>query len=165
MSKPSASGITLFIVCLIAFVVVAFFLTGCAQTVVYQPTVVNGKDGRQGVKAVKMLALQGDIAGAFTLRTRPGGYVELDVKPLDASQVLMQRIAVTDSKGNPLLTKDGQAIFNEVPLVAGLNHSFPTAARGDAISKALRSVGSVVGTVAASVTGASAANSLAGAIP
>jgi hypothetical protein len=114
---------------------------------------------------VKLMNIAGDVNGAFTLSTRPGGYVTLDVKPLDASQVIMQRIAVTDSKGNPLLTKDGQPIFNEMPLVAGLNHSFPTASRGDALSKTIRSVGSLAGTIAASLTGASAANSLAGAIP
>ena len=140
-------------------------ITGCASTTIYQPMVVNGKEGAQTAKAVKLMNIAGDVNGAFTLSTRPGGYVTLDVKPLDSSQVVMQRIAVTDSKGNPLLTKDGQPIFNEVPLVAGLNHSFPTSARGDALSKAIRSVGSLAGTIAASLTGASAANSLAGAIP
>lgn len=111
------------------------------------------------------MTIGGDLNGAFTLVTQPGGGVSLDVKPLDASQVVMQRIAVTDSKGNPLLTKDGQPIFNEMPLVAGLNHSFPTAARGDAISKIIRSIGSLAGTIAASIAGTEAANSLASAIP
>jgi hypothetical protein len=163
MSTPSAKDITLWLIAA-AVLAVLFFLTGCASTTVYQPVTLQGPKG-DTVKSAKLLNLAGDINGAFTLTTRPGGYVTLDVKPLDASQVLMQRIAVTDSKGNPLLTKDGQPIFNEVPLVAGLNHSFPTTARGESVSKGLRSVGSLLGTVAASITGASAANSLAGAIP
>ncbi len=138
---------------------------GCASTTIYEPVVVNGKEGTQKVVSAKRMNIAGDINGAFTLTTKPGGYVNLDVKPLDASQVIMQRIAVTDSKGNPLLDKAGNPIFNEVPLVAGLNHSFPTAARGESFSKGIRSIGSLAGTIAASITGASAANSLAGAIP
>jgi hypothetical protein len=147
-----------------ALSLLALILTGCASTTIYQPTTYQTEKG-QAVKSAKVLSVQGDISGAFTLTTQPGGGVMLDVKPLDASQVLMQRIAVTDSKGNPLLTKDGQPIYNEIPLVAGLNHSRPTGAAWDGLSKGLRSVGSVVGTIAASLTGASAANSLAGAIP
>ena len=139
-------------------------LSACASTTIYQPVTVQWEKG-QKVTSAKVMSIGGDINGAFTLTTSPGGGVSLDVKPLDASQVVMQRIAVTDSKGNPLLTKDGQPIFNEMPLVAGLNHSFPTAARGDAFSKAIRSVGSLAGTIAASIAGTEAANSLAGAIP
>jgi hypothetical protein len=154
---------------LIAAAIISLSLSGCASTTLYDTVLTSStdKDGNQtqSARAVKAAVIAGDVNGAFTLTKKPGGYLTLDVKPLDASQVIMQRIAVTDSKGNPLLTKDGQAIFSEVPLVAGLNHSFPTAARGDAFSKAIRSVGSLVGTVAASITGASAANSLAGAIP
>jgi hypothetical protein len=149
----------------VSFFLCAIVFSSCTTTAVYQPVTVQGKDGTQHVKSVKMLGLQGDINGAFTLETRPGGYVSLDVKALDAGQFIMQRIAVTDSKGNPLFDKEGKPIFNEVPLVAGLNHSFPTATRGDAVSKTLRSIGSLAGTIAASVTGATAGNSLAGTIP
>ena len=149
---------------LIVIAAASLVLSACASTTIYQPVVVSGEKG-QSVKSAKIMSIGGDLNGAFTLVTQPGGGVSLDVKPLDASQVIMQRIAVTDSKGNPLLTKDGQPIFNEVPLTAGLNHSFPTAARGDALSKAIRSIGSLAGTIAASIAGTQAANSLAGAIP
>jgi hypothetical protein len=153
-----------FIAACLLFWFAVWLLTGCANTSVYQPVVVEGAKG-QTVKAVKVLGVGGDINGAFTLETQPNGSVKLQVLPLEGSQVIMQRIAVTDSKGNPLLDKEGRPIFNEIPLVAGLNHSFPTAARGDAISKVIRSGGSVAGTVAASVAGAEAANQLARAIP
>jgi hypothetical protein len=143
----------------------AALLTGCASTTVYQPMTATGKDGVTHTKAVKVFAVQGDISGAFTLTTQPGcGGVTLEVKPLDAGQVLMQRIAVTDGKGNPLRDKAGNAVYNEIPLVAGLNHSRPTGVAWDGVSQSLRSVGSVVGTIAASVMGTQAATSLAGAI-
>ncbi len=139
-------------------------LSACASTTIYQPVTVQGEKG-QTVKSAKVISLQGDISGAFTLTTQPGGGVSLDVKPLDSTQVLMQRIAVTDSKGNPLLTKDGQPIYNEIPLVAGLNHSRPTSAAWDGASKGIRSLGSLIGTIAASVMGTSVAASAAGAVP
>ena len=73
-------------------------LSGCASTTIYQPMVVNGKEGTQSVKSAKILSIGGNLNGAFTLTTGQGGGVTLDVKPLDASQVLVQRIAVTDSE-------------------------------------------------------------------
>jgi hypothetical protein len=109
--------------------------------------------------------IAGDVNGAFTLTKKPGGYLTLDVKPLDASQVLMQRIAVTDSKGNPLLDKEGRPVFNEIPLVAGLNHSFPTTARGEAASGVIRSAGSAAGTIGTIAIGSTVGGGLAGAIP
>ena len=163
MTESGRNKLIYFGVCLLVIAIVWLF-SGCANTSVYQPVVVEGAKG-QTVKAVKVLGVGGDINGAFTLETQPNGSVKLQVLPLEGSQVIMQRIAVTDSKGNPLLDKEGRPIFNEIPLVAGLNHSFPTAARGDAISKVIRSGGSVAGTVAASVAGAEAANQLARAIP
>jgi hypothetical protein len=141
-------------------ILAAVALSGCASTTVYQPTVVGDK-----VASAKVFSIQGDISGAFTLQTQPGGGVLLDVKPLDSSQVLMQRIAVTDGKGNPMFGKDGQPVYNEIPLVAGLNHSRPTGVAWDGLSKGFRSVGSVIGTIAAAMTGASVANSVAEAIP
>jgi hypothetical protein len=115
------------------------------------------------------MSIGGDLNGAFTLVTQPGGGVSLDVKPLDASQVVMQRIAVTDSKGNPLLDGNKQPIFNEIPLVAGLNHSTPTTSFWEGLSKGTRSLGSLIGTAFASftaaVTGTQATSALAGALP
>lgn len=148
-----------------AIVAVSLMLSACASTTIYQPVVMNGKEGTQAAKAVKVMNIAGDVNGAFTLTTKPGGHVTLDVKPLDGSQVLMQRIAVTDSKGNPLLTKDGQPVFNEIPLVAGLNHSFPTKARGEAASGIIRSAGSAAGTIGTIAIGSTVGGGLAGAIP
>lgn len=123
-------------------------LVGCTGTTIYRTA--TDADGK--TRAVKAMAIQGDVQGAFTLTTT-ADTVTLDVKPLDASQVLMQRIAVTDSKGNPLLTKDGQPIFNEIPMVSGLNHSRTTAAAHDGTSKSIRAGGSVAGTIGASALG------------
>lgn len=138
-------------------------LAGCASTTVYQPVTVKGAKG-ESVKSAKVLSIQGDVAGAFRLTTTPDGGISWEVRALDTNQVLMQRIAVTDGKGNPLKDKAGNAIYNEIPFVAGLNHSRPTGVSWDGVSQGLRSVGSVVGTIAASVMGTQAATSLAGAI-
>jgi hypothetical protein len=134
------------------------FLTGCASTTFSVTGKVKGKDGIETVKSVPVFKTQADIVAPT--RVGPDGITFADTAVLG-----VRKIAVVDSKGNVRLDKAGNPIYNEIPVVAGIYHSTATESAYSGASFLTRSIGSLVGTIAAAFTGASAVNSLAGAIP
>jgi len=131
--------------------------TGCASTSFSVPVTVQGEKG-QTAKAVKIFTTQADIVAPTSVG--PGGITFGNTSVLG-----VRRVAVVDSKGNVRLDKAGNPVFNEYPVVAGIYHSTATEAAYTGGSFLARSIGSLIGTIAASVMGAQVASSAAGAVP
>lgn len=147
----------------VALAVYLFFLTSCTNTTLYRTVTSKRADGSTVARAVPMLKIAADINGPATITSAPDGTTTIDIKPIGES-IAFARRAVVDGKGNPILDKNGNPIYNDVPVIAGINHSAPLAVWWEGLSKATRSAGSVAGTIAASVAGAEAANEIGGAI-
>jgi len=133
------------------------WLCSCASTTFYQPVTVTGANGTQTVKAVKTMSTQGDII--LPLRVGPDGIEFAQT----GSPVGIRRVALVDSKGNPRLDGEGRPIYDEYPIVAGIYHSSATESAYQGGSFLTRSVGSLAGTIAASVAGVAAAQGAASA--
>jgi hypothetical protein len=133
-------------------------LSGCASTNFSVPVTVTGKDGVQTVKSVKIMSTQADIVAPTSV-----GPQGITFGPTTALGV--RRVAVVDSKGNLRLDKAGNPVFNEFPVVAGIYHSTATESAYNGGSFLARSIGSLIGTIAASVAGAQVASSAVGAVP
>ncbi len=132
-------------------------LSACASTTFYQPVTLDGEKG-QTVKAVKIMTTQADIVAPTSVG--PQG-----ITFGNTSELGTRKVAVVDSKGNVRLDKAGNPVFNEFPVVAGIYHSTSTEAAYSGASFLTRSLGSLIGTIAASVMGANVAASAAGAVP
>lgn len=132
--------------------------TGCSSLTTYAPGTSTGKDGSIRAVAVKKLQFYGDIHGPFTI----GADGSISVKD-PSPNAPVARIAVTDSKGNVLRDAAGNPVFNEIPVTASLKNSDATTALFRGMSLFTRSVGSLVGTIGASLFGIEAANQLGGA--
>jgi len=141
----------------LVLVLILSTLTGCASTSFSVPVTVKGEKGEK-VKSVKVFTTQADIVAPTSVG--PQGITFSNTSVLG-----VRRVAVVDSKGNVRLDKAGNPVYNEFPVVAGIYHSTSTEAAYTGASFLVRSVGSLVGTIAASVMGANVAASAAGAVP
>lgn len=98
----------------------------------------------------KAFQTSANINGSFTLTTKVDGSSVLKVNDVPVN-VPFEWTAVVDSKGNPILDKDGHAIYNTRAVVAGLSNSEGNSSFWQGLSKFSRSVGSVTGTALAGV--------------
>jgi len=152
-----------FLVFAVVMALMSMFLTGCLSTSVYRTQVINTPDG-QVAKSIKAFSIQGNIQGSFTLSTTADGAASLTVNPLNLDQIAYSYIAATNGKGDPLFDDAGNPVYNTIPFVAGLDHTSPTTAFWAGLNKSFRSLGSVIGTIGASLFGIEAANQLGGAV-
>lgn len=125
-------------------VFVAVMLCSCASTTTYNV----GPDG----KPSKAFQTYADTYGPTTITTNSRGTV-IKVEEFTTTNFPMMKVAVTNSKGNPILDKNGNAIFNEVPLVPGIRHSEPTMALFRGLSLFTRSVSNLAGTIISGMFG------------
>lgn len=130
--------------------ILACGLCSCTSTTFSVPMKVKGKDGVETVKSVRVMSTQADIVAPTSVG--PQGITFAST----TASFGTRREAVIDSKGNLRLDKAGNAVFNEYPIVPGVYHSTATTAAYNGGSFLTRALGSLVGTIGASLFGVGA---------
>jgi hypothetical protein len=132
----------------------SFFFTACAQPGIrdYNTGTVTRADGTTSSVSTLGLAITGDIVGAKSIPTSRGPI------EIDTSIVATRRVAILNKAKTEVIG------YTEETIVPGFYVSEANRSLGDAFSKSVRSIGSVIGTTLAGFAGIEAANAAGGAL-
>lgn len=132
-------------------VVLALMITGCATNSNFATAKVP--DGHGGTKTVgvKVYSQQADIIGDIETTIGKDGSFHQTVKTPATKNVAIMRVAVVNAKGAIMTDNAGNAVFNEIPMVAQIRPSNGTQALFFGLNTAFRGFGSMVGTAGASI--------------
>lgn len=144
-----------------SLLLVCLLFVGCASNTVYGPGTTTTKHGDRAV-AVKRFQQQGDIIGDQKyVFGRDGTLLSLTITTPDPNNVAIKRIAVLNNKGQLVTDKNGNPVFNETPMVAMSTPSSGTEAMYSGLNRALRGLGSMIGTVGTTIASVVFANGAA----
>jgi hypothetical protein len=137
---------------IVTYFFVPIFFCSCASQTFYR----TGQGSKGETRAIKSFQNYGNLTGNIVY-TQEGDSASLEINQPDVENYPIARTAVFDKKGQFVG-------YNELPIVAGVNNAAVTGELFNGISKGIRSVGSVIGTVLAGMLGIEAAKQAGAAI-
>lgn len=137
---------------IITYLFVPIFFCSCASQTFYR----TGSGAKGETRAIKSFSNYGNLTGNIVY-TQEGDSASLEITQPDVENYPVARTAVFNKKGEFVG-------YNELPIVAGVNNAAVTGEVFNGISKGIRSIGSVIGTVLAGLVGIEAAKQTGAAI-
>lgn len=139
---------------LLPVILLPLILCSCAQPGIriYGPTSSSSADGSSSQGSALLAAYTADMVGVQSIPTPNGPIV------FDTSVGGVRRVAILDKSKTQVIG------YTEEPIVAGVYVSEANRSLGDAFSKGIRSIGSVIGTTLAGFAGIEAANAAGSAL-